>query len=109
MAMDRNIRAVAAEIAAQDAKLLEDFGNRAKWGQGDYAVAYSVLRAVQMVGRFVVAAGLDDEERAKSQEAQAGVAEAPRPEPEAAMPEPAVIEAHAPTKGKGRVRPANGR
>ena len=91
MTIDRNIQAVAAEIAAQDADLLEEFGNRARWGGGEYAVAYSVLRAVQMVGRFVVAGGLDDDERAAAQRS---------PGAAAVSPEPAALAAAAPAKVK---------
>ena len=100
MAIDAHVRRVAAEVTAQDAELLEEFANRAKWGQGDYAVAYAVLRAVQTVGRFVAAACMDDDERAVVQRPPDAGAEATSPAPDDMTPGPA--------ERKGRTRPANG-
>lgn len=111
MATDKHVRAVAAEVAVQDAELLDEFANRAKWGQGDYAVAYAVLRFGQTVTRLVAAACQDDAERAErvaeQQPLDAG-AEATSPAPAAPVPEPEVIEASASGKGKRRTRPTTG-
>ena len=102
MPTDKNVRALAAEVAVQDAELLKEFADRAMRGQGDYAVAYAVLRAVQTVSRFVGAACMDDDERSAVPPAEVAAGE-PAPGPE-------VIKASAPkgTTGKRRAPTANG-
>lgn len=111
MATDKHVLAVAAEVAAQDAKLLDDFARRAAWGQGEFAVAYAVLRFGQTVTRLIAAACQDDAERAErvaAQQAPAETAEATSPVPTDPIPEPQLIEASASAKGKRRARQTNG-
>lgn len=106
MPRDKHVRALAADIAGQDAELLEKFANKALWGGGEYAVAYAVLRFGQTVTRLITAMCEDDDERQAVQPAHAQA-----PESEAAIPESAVIAAAVPearSPGKRHTRAANG-
>lgn len=110
MATDKHVRAVAAEIAAQDAELLEKFANRALWGGGEYAVAYAVLRFGQTVTRLIAATCQDDADRATAQQVPDAGTEATSPGPDDPVPTPEAIAASVPkgTTGKRRARTTNG-
>lgn len=62
MASNEHLRAAVADMAGQDAEFLALCRKKALGGNGSFAVAYSVLRAVQTITRLGASTLLDEEE-----------------------------------------------